>query len=181
MVRKEGLRLRTVVALDDDEFGDRMRLPYLDIRLVLRRAIAGQRRLVIGKFDHDISRSTFAFDSVELAATHDIASTELLEDGRIGGCVRFVAFLIVDVDATDPIPSCHFRFSLFRCFRPAPARFPRRYHSPPPQDRRLPAPACRPPDNQRRPERYRPALIIWWSAGRMPGVTSSIWSPTILR
>src|SRR5665213_706294 len=85
-----------------------MRLPYLDIRLVLRRAIAGERRLVIAKFDHDISRTALAFDAVELAATHDITSAEFLEDREIGRCIRIVAFLIVAVDAPDPIPFCHF-------------------------------------------------------------------------
>jgi hypothetical protein len=45
-------RLRAVIALDDNQVGDRMRLPVLDVLLVFRRAIARECRVIVGKFDH---------------------------------------------------------------------------------------------------------------------------------
>src|SRR5262249_51191959 len=94
-------RLRAVIALDNDKVGDRVRLPHSDIGLVFGRAIAGHRGLVIGKFDHDVARAAAAFDALEFSTTHNKAAAEFAEDRRIGGGVRLVAFLVVDVDATD--------------------------------------------------------------------------------
>src|SRR6266436_2844774 len=73
-----GSGLRPVIAFDDDEIGDRVRLPDLDIRLIFRRAIAGQRGVVIAKFDHHVARAAFAFHTGEPAATHDILPTEFV-------------------------------------------------------------------------------------------------------
>src|SRR5258708_21744086 len=86
-----------------------MRLPYLDIFLVFRGAIAGQCRLVVGEFDHDVARAAFAFDGGEFAGTHHEAPTEFLEDGRVGQSIGLVAFVIVNVDARNPVSFCHFR------------------------------------------------------------------------
>src|SRR6266851_1238067 len=109
MTKELFLRLRAVIAFDDDEVGVRMRLPDLDVFLVFRRAIAGQRRLVVGEFDHDVTRAAFAFDGGEFAGTHHEAPAEFLEDGRVGRRVSLVAFVIVNVDARNPESFCHFR------------------------------------------------------------------------
>ena len=39
------------------DIGHRMRLPHLDIGLVFRRAVAGERGGKIGEFDHHIARA----------------------------------------------------------------------------------------------------------------------------
>jgi hypothetical protein len=48
-----GSGLRAVVALDDHDVGDRMRLPPFDILLIFRRPVASHRGYVIrsGKFE----------------------------------------------------------------------------------------------------------------------------------
>ena len=43
------LRLRPVIAFDDNEIGNCMGLPHLDVLLVFRRPVAGQRGVVVGK------------------------------------------------------------------------------------------------------------------------------------
>src|ERR1700754_2627228 len=98
--------LRAVIALDDDEIGNRMRLPDLDIGLVFRRIVAGERGCIVWKFDHDVTRSALPFDSSELTAAHDIARAEFLEDRRVCSRVGLVAFIIMNVDATDPVAFC---------------------------------------------------------------------------
>jgi hypothetical protein len=45
-----------VVAFDDDQIGRRMGQPALDIFLIFRRTIAGERGSVINKFDNDVAR-----------------------------------------------------------------------------------------------------------------------------
>src|SRR6516162_7824318 len=105
--RPRGSGLRAVIALDDNQVGDGMRLPDLDVLLVFRRAITGECRVIVGKFDHDVARTALAFHAREPAAAHDVAPTETLEDCGIRGGVGFVAFLIVNVDATDPVTFCH--------------------------------------------------------------------------
>src|SRR6201992_3973619 len=102
-----GSGLRTVEALDHDQVRDRMRLPHLDVGLVFRRVVAGQRRLIVREFDYHIAGAAFALDAGELAATHHVARAELLEDRHVGQRVGLVAFVVVNVDATDPVTFCH--------------------------------------------------------------------------
>src|SRR5436190_20309340 len=91
-----------------------MRLPHLDVGLVFRRVVAGHRGLVVGKLDHDIARATLSFNAVELAAAHDETAAEFLEDRGIGRHVRLVAFIVVNVDASDPEAFCHLVFLLLQ-------------------------------------------------------------------
>src|SRR5580700_11041772 len=84
-----------------------MRLPHLDVLLVLRRMVAGQRRVVVAKFDHDVTRAALAFHTGEPAATHDIPPTEFLEDGGVGRRIGLIAVLVMNVDAPNPISFCH--------------------------------------------------------------------------
>ena len=96
------LRLRAVVAFNNDEVGDRVRLAHFDVGLVFGRTIAGDRGLIIGKFDRHVARTAPAFDAFELAGAHDKAAAIFAKDGGIGSGVRLVAFLIVHIDAPDP-------------------------------------------------------------------------------
>src|ERR1700743_3812067 len=92
---RRGSRLRTVIALDDNEIGDRMRLPALDVLLIFRRLEAGRRRRIVRKFDHDVARAALAFWSLELAAANHEPPAELLEDGRVVGRIVLVAIVVV--------------------------------------------------------------------------------------
>src|SRR3954468_7513185 len=76
-------RLRAVIALDDDEVGCRVRLAHLNVGLVFRRVVAGDRGLVVGEFDHDVAGAAGAFDGGELAGANDEAATPFLEDRTI--------------------------------------------------------------------------------------------------
>ena len=50
-----------------------MRRSPLDVFLVFRRTVAGERGGIIGKFDHHIARATLAFRTFELAAADNEA------------------------------------------------------------------------------------------------------------
>src|SRR5690348_2122939 len=106
-MREARSRLRAVVALDDDDIGRRMRLPHLDVGLVFRRIVAGERGGVVGKLDHHVARARRALRTLEFARAHDIARAELLEDGRIGLRIGLVALVIAHVDAADPVALGH--------------------------------------------------------------------------
>lgn len=108
LLRKR-LWLRTVVAFNNDNIGDSVRLSHLDIRLIFGRAIAGDRCGVIGKFNHDVARPAGAFGGFELARANQKTSAKFLEDCGIGSCVEFVAFVIRHVDTRDPITFGHFQ------------------------------------------------------------------------
>src|SRR5579871_4689565 len=100
------LGLRAVIALDDDQIRHRVRLAHLDVGLVFRRVVAGERGRIVGKFDDDVARAAVAFDAGEGAAPNHITRAEFLEDRRIGERVRLVAFFVVNVDASDPVSFC---------------------------------------------------------------------------
>src|SRR5262245_43351031 len=110
-------RLRPIVALDDDEIGDGVPLPHLDVLLVFGRAVAGERSRVVRKLDHDIARAAGAFRTLEVATAHQEAAPEFLEDCGVGRHVGLVAFLVMHIDAGDPktfghvilVLSCHSR------------------------------------------------------------------------
>src|ERR1700759_34929 len=87
-----------------------MRLPHLDVGLVFRRVVAGERRRIVRKFDHDIAGAAVALGALELAATHHEAAAELLEDGGVGQCIGLVTVVVMYVDASDPVSFCHSRF-----------------------------------------------------------------------
>src|SRR6185312_8593678 len=148
------LRLRAVVALDDDEIRHRMRLPYLDIRLVFRRIVAGERGGVVGKLDHHVARARRAFRVLELARAHDEAAAEFLEDGVVGERVGLVALVAVHVDAPDPVSLGH-SIAPVSCAKPA--RCPRRLPRQRPWDRRHRRSAGRRRGNRRRPRWRAPA------------------------
>src|ERR1700733_4293603 len=111
-------RLRPVIAFDDEQIDDRVGLPHLDVGLIFRRAIAGQRRGIVGEFDDNIARPGGALRSFELAAADHEAAAEFLEDAGIGCGVRLVAFVVVHIDAPDPVALRHccvlLRFSQIR-------------------------------------------------------------------
>src|ERR1700761_1245764 len=89
-----------------------MRRPAFDIFLVFRRVITGERGGVVREFDHDVARAALAFDALELAAADDEAPAEFLEDRGIGQRIVLVAFIVVNVDARDPVALRHIRYSL---------------------------------------------------------------------
>src|SRR5215510_999935 len=99
---RDSRRLRPIVALDDDEVGDRVPLPHLDVLLVFGRAVAGERSRVVRKLDHDIARAAGAFRALELATAHQEAAPEFLEDCGVGRHVGLVAFLVMHIDAGNP-------------------------------------------------------------------------------
>src|SRR4029079_3741696 len=74
------LRLRTVVAFDDDQVGQGMRLTNLQVRLIFRRIVAGQRRRIVGKLDDDMARVALALRALVFARADDELAAEFLED-----------------------------------------------------------------------------------------------------
>jgi hypothetical protein len=99
--------LRTIIAFDDHDIGDRVRLPHLDVLLILGRPITGERTRIVGKLDNHMARSAFPFYALELPRAHDEAPTVFAEDRRIGGRLRLVSLLVMHVDASDPISLGH--------------------------------------------------------------------------
>src|SRR4051812_9275727 len=98
-----------------------MRLPALDVFLVFRRVVAGQRGLIVGEFDHYVARAALALQTFELAAAYHEAPAEFLEDGGVMRRIGLVAFVIVHVDARDPVSLRHtltLRFLLHWSFYP---------------------------------------------------------------
>src|SRR5215472_14706543 len=106
--RRSGLR--AVVTLDDHEVDHRMRLPHLDVGLVFRRVVAGERGCIVRKFNDDVALAALTFGAFELAGTHDKACAELLEDRGVRQRIRLVTFVVVNVDARDPVSLRHSRF-----------------------------------------------------------------------
>jgi hypothetical protein len=82
MLRKR-LWLRTVVAFNNDDIGDGVRLSNLDIRLIFGRAIAGDRCGIIGKFNHDVARAAGAFGGFELAPADQKTSVKAWRPRRL--------------------------------------------------------------------------------------------------
>src|SRR3569833_1463164 len=135
------LRLRAVIALDEEEIDRRVRLPELDVYLVIRRVVAGERGRVVGEFDDHDARAGCAFRVLELACALHEARAELLEDAGIGGRIGLVALVAVHVDAAAPVALCH--VSSPTC--PWPVLFPRRSRPPPHSGRAHRRPAGRTP------------------------------------
>ena len=61
-----------------------------------------------------IAVPALAFGAGEFAATHDEPAAEFLEDGRVRQRIGLVAFVIVNVDACNPVSLCH-SLSPFSC------------------------------------------------------------------
>src|SRR5579862_698196 len=110
--RKRRLRLRAVIALDDENVGGRMRQPPLDVLLIFRRAVAGERGGIVGKFDDHVARTRGAFGRLELSGTDDELSAEFLEDRGVGRGVGLVAFFVFHIDTADPVTLGHFHSCL---------------------------------------------------------------------
>jgi len=51
---------------------------HLDVFLIFRRAIAGERGSIVGKLDDDVAGTRTTFRNVELAATYQKAAAVLL-------------------------------------------------------------------------------------------------------
>ena len=81
--------LRTIVALDNDEVGDQMPVSNLLVGLILRRAIARQRKRIIGKLNHDMQRTRGALRDRKLLCADQIASAKFLEDWMITSDISF--------------------------------------------------------------------------------------------
>jgi len=64
------LRLRPVIAFDDDEIRRGYRLAQLARRLVIRRVPAVDRSLIRGKLDHRVTCAAAAFGIFVLTAPH---------------------------------------------------------------------------------------------------------------
>jgi hypothetical protein len=67
--RRLGVRLRIIVAFDNDEVGVQMPVSDLLVSLVLRRVVARQRRRIAGKLDYGMQRSRGAFRNFEPVST----------------------------------------------------------------------------------------------------------------
>src|SRR6516164_1344842 len=104
---RQRLGLRPVVTLDYNQIDCGMRQAHLDVFLIFRRAIAGERGSIVWKLDDDVAGTGVAFRSVEFAATHQIASAEFFEDRGIGRPVRLEALLVFHIDAPNPITLRH--------------------------------------------------------------------------
>src|SRR5208282_1092615 len=107
------------------------RLPHLDVRLIFRRAIAGQRGGIIGEFDHYVARARRTFRGFVFAGAHHEPSAVFAKNGGIGSRIGFVTCFIVPFDAPDPVT---FRYlsSPFTCW---PVKFVARSFPLPPWDR----------------------------------------------
>src|SRR5215813_12212972 len=88
-----------------------MRLPNLDVGLILRRIVAGERRVIVLELDDNVARAALSLDAGKFATAHDIASAEFVEDRRVRRRIGLVALVVVNVDAPDPVAFCHLCFS----------------------------------------------------------------------
>src|SRR3954469_12988529 len=95
------------MALDDDEIGYGVRLAHLDVGLVFRRVVTGDRGLVVREFNHDVAGAAGAFDGGELPPADGEAAPPFLEDRTVGDGVGLVALVIAHIDASDPVTLCH--------------------------------------------------------------------------
>ena len=66
--------------------------PRLDVFLIFRRAIPGERSGIVGKLDDDVAGAAIAFRSFELAVPDSVP--KFFEDRGIGRCVRLEARLV---------------------------------------------------------------------------------------
>src|SRR6476659_8123999 len=98
-----------VAAFDDEEIELRFSFAQRDCGLVVRRAIAVERRAIARKFEHDGPRTHLALRHLAAAAAHQKASAESPEWHHVGGHVRLVALGIGDVDMRDPVTSARRR------------------------------------------------------------------------
>src|SRR6202050_632959 len=146
------LRLRTVIALDDDEVDRAVWLPHLDVGLIFQRTIAGERRGVVGEFDHDVARTGGTFHTVEFAAANHVAAAECLEDRGVGRRIGLKTLFVVHIDPRDPITLRHLRSPFIIGLL---LRFLRRWLLPRLSDRPRERSAYPPPDS-RRQARSRP-------------------------
>ncbi len=86
-----------------------MRLPYLDVGLVFRRVVAGQRGGVVGEIrSPHCATGRRAFAAFELTGADHEPGAEFPEDRRIGQRIGFVALVVVHIDparSNSPSPS----------------------------------------------------------------------------
>jgi len=105
--------LWAVVAFDDDQLGDRMRLSHLDVGLVSGGIVAGERCVIVGEFDlTNVARAALPLNGAEFAAAHHKAPAEFLKMAALPQC-GLIALLIVNIDA--PIPICLRHFLFLSC------------------------------------------------------------------
>src|SRR6478609_95020 len=96
-----------VAAFDDEEIELRFSFAQRDCGLVVRRAIAVERRAIARKFEHDGPRTHLALRHLAAAAAHQTASAESPEWHHVGGHVGLVAFRIAHIDVRNPIALRH--------------------------------------------------------------------------
>jgi hypothetical protein len=71
-----------------------VRQAHLDVFLIFRRAIAGDRSSIVGKLDDDVAGAGVTFRNVDLAAAYQKAASVFFKYRGIGRCVRLVGFLV---------------------------------------------------------------------------------------
>src|SRR5580698_7214419 len=84
-----------------------MRQPYLDVLLIFRRAVAGERGGVVREFDHYIARARGALRALVFAGANYKAAAEFLEDRAIGRGIGLVALVVFHIDPANPVAFCH--------------------------------------------------------------------------
>jgi hypothetical protein len=101
------LRLRAVVALDDDEIDLRMRQPQRLGALIFVGAVAGERSGVIGEFAQHRAGTNAALHYFHVAAAHQRGAAIFFMGRRRRRHIGLVAFRIADVDLRNPIALGH--------------------------------------------------------------------------
>src|SRR3569832_956327 len=100
-------RLRAVIALDDHQLTSRRGLPDLRIGLIFRGIVAGLGGRKVGEFDDNVAAARRTFDGGEGPAADEKTTAVLRKDGAVRRRIRLVAFLVVHIDARDPIGLGH--------------------------------------------------------------------------
>src|SRR5215472_18605352 len=95
--RRLALGLR-VTALDDEEVELGFAFAQRGCGLILRRAVAIERRPIARKFEHDGAPTRLALHHLALAAAHQEAPAIFTEGRHVGDHVSLVTFGLGDID-----------------------------------------------------------------------------------
>src|SRR3954449_6525568 len=101
------LRLRPVIAFDDEEVALRMRRTDCNKPRIFGRIVAGERGLVVLEFQHHVSRARRTLLGDMPAAADQKPRTELIEHRAVLGDVFLVTLRVVNIDARDPVAFGH--------------------------------------------------------------------------
>src|SRR5690606_34468636 len=97
------LRLRAVIALDDDEVAFAVGATHRHQALIFRRIVAGERGVVVPELDDDVARARGAFLLFEMAGADQEPRAVFMKDRAVLGDILLVAVHVVNIDPRDPV------------------------------------------------------------------------------